>query len=237
MARKLKVLGIIPARGGSKGIKNKNIVLVDGKPLISYTLQAVKESELLTRCIVSSDSIEILEICKAAGADIPFVRPTELAGDKTPTLPVIQHALEQLDEEYEAVMILQPTSPLRNGDDIDAAINLLAKDALADSVISVCKVGDNHPARMKEIVNGVLTDPPFAEESEGQRRQDLPPLYLRNGAIYLTRTETIISHHTFKGKRSLAYIMPDERSVNIDSSLDLLLFEALLKNRKGVGKY
>lgn len=228
-----KVLGIIPARGGSKGIRNKNIVQLAGKPLIAYSLEAAQSSRLLSRCIVSTDSEEIAGICKALAADVPYLRPAELAQDNTPTLPVIQHALKILDEKFDAVMILQPTSPFRSSDDIDNAIEMLAVHPEADSIISVVKVGDNHPARMKCIQDGWLVDPSFAEEVEGQRRQDLPELFLRNGAIYLTRTEVITEQNSLKGGKSLAYIMPELRSVNIDSEIDLLLARAVAEKNAG----
>ncbi|MBA4388470.1 MAG: N-acylneuraminate cytidylyltransferase [Verrucomicrobia bacterium] len=224
----MKVLGIIPARGGSKTVPRKNICLVAGKPLIVYSVECAKRSAGLARCIVSTDSPEIADLCRQAGADVPFLRPAELAGDATPTLPVLLHALDHLTEAYDAVMILQPTSPLRQPGDVDSAIRLLDSDPSADSVISVVKVGDHHPARMKQIRAGVLIDPPFAESMEGQRRQDLSEYYLRNGAIYLTRTQVLRQQGSLKGRKSLAYVMPEERSVNIDGQMDLLLAEALL---------
>lgn len=222
-----KVLGIIPARGGSKGIKKKNLAPLVGKPLIAYSIESALAANSLHRTIVSTDSEEIAEVCKALGADVPFMRPAVLAQDDTPTLPVIQHALDTLQDTFDAVMILQPTSPFRSPADIDAAVEMLAANADADSVISVVKVGDNHPARMKLIRDGWLVDPSFAEETEGQRRQDLPEMFLRNGAIYLTRTEVIMKQNSLKGKRSLAYVMPELRSVNIDSEMDLLVAKAV----------
>ena len=224
----MRVLGIIPARGGSKAIPDKNIVLICGKPLICYTIEAAQKSRLLTRCIVSTDSEKIADVCRKAGADIPFMRPSELAGDDAPTLPVLLHALDALQEAYDAVMILQPTSPLRLTLDIDNSIDLLSNNSYADSVISVVKVGDHHPARMKFIEKGYLMDPPFAEAFEGQRRQDLHPCYLRNGAIYLTRTKVMREQRTLKGERCLAYVMPEDRSVNIDSHLDVKMAQTLI---------
>lgn len=228
----MKVLGLIPARGGSKGIPDKNIIPVDGQPLIAYTIRAANEAKRLKRFIVSTDSERIAVVCRKLGADVPFLRPVELAQDDTPTLPVVLHALNYLKETYEAVMILQPTSPLRSVEDIDRAVEMLEADPKADSVISVFKVGDNHPARMKFIRDGVLFDPPFAEQMEGQRRQDLPDIYLRNGAIYLTRTAVIMEQGSLKGKKSLALVMPEIRSVNIDSSIDLIVAEAFLREHK-----
>lgn len=224
----MKTLGLIPARSGSKSVPNKNIVMLCGRPLIAYTLEAAARASHLDRCIVSTDAEEIAAVCRAHGGEVPFLRPKELAADDTPTLPVVLHALETLGESYDAVMVLQPTSPLRTSQDIDAAISLLDANPVADSVISVVKVGDHHPARMKYLEDGYLVDPSFAEAHEGQRRQDLLPLYLRNGAIYLTRTRVLLDQKTFKGRRSLAYVMPEERSVNIDGPFDLWVAEAAL---------
>lgn len=227
----MKVLGVIPARGGSKGIVDKNIVPLHGRPLIEYTLRAAEKS-LLTHCVVSTDSKIIAGVVERLGGNIPFMRPAELARDDTPTLPVLLHVLDMLPEKYDALMILQPTSPFRTSKDINAAIDMLNADNEADSVISVVPVGDHHPARMKRIVNGVLVDPPFAEAREGQCRQDLEPLYLRNGAIYLTRISVLRTQQSIKGKRSLAYVMPEDRSINIDSRVDLMCAQGLFTNNR-----
>lgn len=228
----LTVLGLIPARGGSRGFPGKNIAPLGGLPVIAHSIRAAAAARRLTRTIVSTDDPVIAETCRRHGADVPFLRPAELARDDTPTLPVLLHALAALKEPYDAVMILQPTSPLRLPADIDAAVQLLERDPAADSVISVVAVDDNHPARMKRIEDGVLVDPPFAEAFEGQRRQDLPPLYLRNGAIYLTRTPVLTGRHSIKGDRCLAYVMPRERSINIDQPLDIVFAEALIARQE-----
>jgi len=229
MASRLSILGLIPARGGSKSIFKKNIAMLLGKPLIAYTIECARKAGSIDMVVVSTDSPEIADISRKCGGEVPFMRPDALAGDAAPALPVIIHALDNLQKSFDAVMLLQPTSPLRLPEDIDAAIKMLESDAGADSVISVVKVDDHHPARMKQIVDGVLIDPPFAEAMEGQRRQDLPEYYLRNGAIYLTRVSVLRQQKSLKGRRSLAYIMPADRSVNIDSPLDLLLAETILR--------
>jgi CMP-N-acetylneuraminic acid synthetase len=228
----MRVLGVIPARGGSKGVPGKNIRPLHGLPLICYSI-CTAASSALARTIVTTDSPDIARAAIACGGDIPFMRPTELAADDTPTLPVILHALDVLQENFDAVMILQPTSPLRTSEDIDAAISLLAGDPSADAVISVVKVSDHHPARMKILRDGVLYDPPFMEEVEGLRRQDLPEYYLRNGAVYLTRTAVLWEQQSFKGRKCLGYLMPEDRSVNIDSELDFMLVNAILGMRQG----
>jgi CMP-N,N'-diacetyllegionaminic acid synthase len=229
----MRTLGIITARGGSKGIPDKNIVPLDGKPLVAYTIAAARAARRLDRCIVSTDSDRIAAVCRAHGADVPFMRPAALARDETRSIDVVRHALETVGEVYDAVMVLQPTSPLRTGSHIDAAIALLEAHPDADAVISVVDVEDHHPARMKRIEDGYLVDPPFAEAVEGQPRQQLPPFYVRNGAIYLTRTAILLETGLLKGRRCLAYVMPPEVSVNIDGLLQLHLAEAILKATGG----
>jgi CMP-N-acetylneuraminic acid synthetase len=224
----LRTLGIITARGGSKSIPEKNIVALAGKPLVAYTIAAAQAAARLTRCIVSTDSPKIADVCREFGAEAPFLRPDALARDDTRSIDVVLHALDSVAEPYDAAMVLQPTSPLRTGRDIDAAIELLEAHPEADSVISVVDVDDHHPARMKEIKDGYLIEPPFAEDVEGRPRQQLPRYYLRNGAIYLTRVAALRETRLFKGRRSMAYEMSAEASVNIDGLLQLRVAEALL---------
>jgi CMP-N-acetylneuraminic acid synthetase len=161
------------------------------------------------------------------GGDVPFLRPAELATDHAETIDVVLHAMSAVEDEYDAVMTLQPTSPFRVVDDIDTCIRLLAENPTADSVISVVAVGGHHPARMKYLEDGFLIDPTFCEARENQPRQELRPMFIRNGAIYLTRSTTL-QVRSFKGKRSLGYEMPVERSVNIDEMHDLRFAESLL---------
>jgi CMP-N,N'-diacetyllegionaminic acid synthase len=217
----MKVLGLIPARGGSKGVPGKNKKLLAGKPLIVHTIEAAKPS-LLAKTIVSTDDLVIANLSRLAGVEVPFIRPENLASDTAKSIDVAKHALlimEEKDGEYDAVMILQPTAPFRTTQDIDAAIRLMEANPLSDSVISVVDVGGHHPARMKYIQDGKLIDPPFAEQYESQNRQELSPVYIRNGAIYLTKRETLL-HNSFKGQTCVAYVMPNDRSANIDTIHD-----------------
>lgn len=165
---------------------------------------------------------------------MPFLRPIELAGDDVPTLPVLQHVirkLEQAGDFYDAILTLQPTSPLRQVGDIDGAIELLEESG-ADSVISFVDVGERHPARMKKIMpDGQVVDPPFAEAVEGQPRQQLERLYLREGSIYLTRRSVVMDQASIKGSDCRAWIIPEERAVNIDTPLDLMLAEQIMKSQ------
>ena len=227
----MKVLGVMPARGGSKGVPKKNVKLLGGKPLIAYSIEAARAAKRLTRVIVSTDDEEIAEVSRRWGADAPFLRPAELATDAAKAVPVIQHALEEMERRddlvYDAVLMLQPTTPFRTGADIDRAIEILEKTG-ADSVISVVDVEGHHPARMKYLEDGRLIDPDFCEAYENQPRQELRPMYLRNGMIYLTRREVMRSG-SFKGSDCRALIVETHRSVNIDTPLDFELAEFLYK--------
>lgn len=228
----MNILGVIPARGGSKSVPRKNITLIHGKPLIAYTIEAAQHSRLLTHFLVSSDDPEIIAVARKYGAPVPFVRPAELATDIAPTLPVVQHAVGEMERmhgiTYDFVVLLQPTTPLRLPEDIDAALEKLVATG-ADSVISVCDVGAYHPARMRMIEDDRLVELPVREPKEMARRQDLPPVYIRNGAIYAVRRDVVMLQNTMSGGDCRPYIMPEERSVNVDSMLDLLLAEILLR--------
>jgi len=210
----------------------KNIVPLLGKPLLAYTLEAALASKRLARTVLSTDDPEIAEVGLRWGAEVPFFRPPGLAGDDVPTLPVLQHAVRELEargDNYDAILTLQPTNPLRRAQDIDGSIELLERSR-ADSVISFVDVGERHPARMKWIDSeGRVSDPPFAEEFEGQPRQQLGKFYLREGSIYLTRRSILMEQNYLKGKDCRAWIIPPERALNIDSFLDLLVTEQILK--------
>lgn len=230
-----RILAVIPARGGSKGVPRKNVRMVGSKPLIAYTITAAAAlKDQFHRLIVSTDDNEIAEIALKYGAEVPFMRPAELAGDKVPMVPVLQHAvlaIEEMDQiALDWVLLLQPTCPFRAPEDIQAALDL-ALTGGCDSVISVVRVLAYHPILMKKIENNRLL--PFAiEEIEGTRRQDYsPPAYMRNGCIYLTRRDTLIQTNSIWGKVIRPYIMPEDRSVNVDSELDMKLVEMLLQER------
>jgi CMP-N,N'-diacetyllegionaminic acid synthase len=230
----LKVLGIIPARGGSKGIPRKNLVLLLGKPLLAYTAESALSARLLTRTVLSTDNEEIARVGRQLGLEVPFMRPPELARDDTPTIPVLQDVVRRLQQDgdtYDAVLTLQPTNPLRRPEDIDGSIELLHRTA-ADSVISFVATGEKHPARMKLIdADGRVSDPFFAEQYEGQRRQELSTLYLREGSIYLTRRDVLMEQNSLKGSDCRAWLVPEERACNIDTPFDLFIAEQMLTYR------
>jgi CMP-N-acetylneuraminic acid synthetase len=228
----MQVLGVITARGGSKGIPKKNIALLMGRPLLAYTADAALAACRLTRVVLSTDDPEIAEAGRRCGIEVPFLRPAELARDSTPSIPVMQDVVRRLESEgarYDATFLLQPTNPLRTADDIDGAVDLLERTG-ADSVISFVDAGERHPARMKSIdASGRVIDPPFAEPFEGMPRQQLPKLYLRDGSVYLTRRDVLMDGNSLKGVDCRAWIMPEERAWNIDSPFDLFLVEQMLR--------
>jgi CMP-N-acetylneuraminic acid synthetase len=230
-----KVLAIIPARGGSKGVPRKNIRMVNGKPLIAYTIEpALAVKDRLHRLIVSTDDEEIAAIAREYGAEVPFMRPADLGGDKIPMVPVLQHAVKTVEEmdgvKIDWVLLLQPTCPFRLPEDILAALDLAAEGG-CDSVISVVRVLSHHPILMKKIENNQLL-PFMIEEVEGTRRQDYaPPAYMRNGCIYLTNRDNLLKNNSIWGKIIRPYVMPEERSVNVDSELDMKLVEFMLESR------
>ena len=228
----LKILGIIPARGGSKGIPKKNIYPAAGIPLIAYTLREVEKTKLLNTCIVSSDDSEIIDIAKKYGGKSPFVRPAELATDQAASWDVALHGLRFMESQgslYDAVMLLQPTCPLRLATDIDGAIEMLDQNPSADSVVSVCKIEDPHPVKTFQMTQGLLK--PFLPDQwkENLRRQDLPETYFLNGAIYCVRKNVLLQQKSLWGRKTLPYLMPPERSVNIDKMMDIHYLEFLLK--------
>lgn len=225
-----RVLGLIPARSGSKGVKNKNIRELGGKPLIAYTIETAKKCPLITRLICSTDAPAIAEIARSLGAEVPFLRPQELATDIAPSLLVAQHALAWVEkaegQPYDYLLLLQPTAPFRSAEDIDQAFKIIEKTN-ADSVVSYVEEKHAHPVRMKKMVDGLM-QPYCLPEPEGSRRQDFEPAYLRNGAIYLSKRQIVMEQHSLYGKNSRPYIMPADRSVNIDEEIDLQMAAHLL---------
>lgn len=213
-----KVLGIIPARGGSKGIPRKNIKLLAGKPLIAWTIEEAKKSQYLDRLILSSEDPEIITTAKSWGCEAPFVRPAELARDDTPGIEPVIHALYQLSEHYDYVVLLQPTSPLRTTGDIDCCIRYCLQEG-APACVSVSLI-DKHPYWMYTIDEHHRLHPLFPASQSIQRRQDLPPLHIENGAVYVAQKDFLLNKKSFTTEETLAYIMPPERSWDIDNESD-----------------
>lgn len=230
----MNVLGVITARGGSKRIPKKNIKELLGKPLIYYTIKAALASKLMTKVILSSDDDEIIGIGKDIGVEVPFKRPRELADDTTPTIDVLIHAVNYVEKNQsffpDIIVVLEPTSPLRTTEDIDKALEKHIETD-ADSVVSVVKTDHEHPIRAKKIENDMLYDY-CLEEKEGVRRQDLPPAYFRDGAFYSVKRDVLMKEHRLYGNVTRPYIMPPERSIDINSELDFKLAEILMNEER-----
>lgn len=230
-----KTVGLIPARAGSKGIPNKNIALLAGQPLIAYTIQAAIESRLLSRVLVSTDSPTIAQIAKKCGAEVPFLRPAELARDDTPRLPVVRHAVEYLErtEGYkpDLIVTLQPTSPLRRAEHIDSAIEMLV-DMGADAVFSVCEA-EHSPYWMRGVDDDGRLVPLLSGSEAYLRRQDLPVVYRLNGAVFAETYEAVCGDRPHADLDTRALVMERWESVDIDEELDLRLAEMQLSARMG----
>ncbi len=216
----MKVVGIIPARGGSKGIPGKNIKLLGGKPLIQYTVEAALQSASLEKIIVSTDSQAIATVAQQLGAEVPFIRPMELAQDDTPTLPVIQHALrwlEQKGEQYDAVCLLQPTTPFRPVGFIDRAIEKF-KQGNADSLISVLPVpSEYNPHWVFESNSKGFLEIATGEKQIIPRRQELPSAYIRDGAIYITKVQIVFELNSLYGNLIDFIVSEESNHVNLDT--------------------
>jgi len=231
MFKRKTILALVPARRGSKGIPDKNIKMLDGKPLIAYTIGAAKKSKYIDAVIVSTDSKKIAEISQKYGAEVPFIRPKELATDSAKSINVILHAMNWIEnhtnKKYNYLILLQPTSPFRSSMDIDKAIEeIINKEK--DALVSVCEVSEN-PYWMKVIdEEGNLKD--FIEGEENySRRQDLPKVYILNGAIYIAKWEVLKEDKSFYRRECRPFIMSKEKSLDIDNPLDFEFAVFLMK--------
>jgi len=222
----VKVLAVIPARGGSKGIPRKNIKKLGGKPLIAWTIEAALKAPSINRVIVSTDDEEIAAVAEQFGAEVPFKRPIAIARDDTPGLDPVLHAIEN-SPDSDWVLLLQPTSPLRSVDDIEGIIKLCQEKG-ALSAVSVTEVG-KHPFWMYQRSSDMRLQPLIPNRGEIMRRQDLPSVYVLNGALYLARPDWLIENQGFIGPETLGYVMPVERSVDLDTPLDWLWVEYLIE--------
>ena len=230
-----KILGLITARGGSKGLPGKNIKALGGKPLIAWTILAALESQSFDRVVVSTDDAVIAETGKGWGAEVPFLRPVELAQDSSPHILSSEHALMWLKEHEgylpEWVMLLQPTSPFRSASDIRASIKLGKSDGV-EAVVSVCEV-KHHPFLTYRL-NPDNRLVPFMEYNlKYTRRQDLPEAFATNGAIYLNRTASLLKNRKYVPVGTLPYVMAVERSFEIDTACDFSIAECLMRQKQG----
>lgn len=222
---------MVPARGGSKGLPGKNIAPLCGKPLITYTFESAKGCNRIDRLIVSTDDPAIASVAERSAVVVPFLRPPHLATDRSLSIDVIRHALEFQEnlegKNYDFVVMLQPTTPLKTSEDIDAAIEKLLESG-CDSVVTMVNVGAHHPARMYRIEEDRLVG--VMDEGITMRpRQELPDIYIRNGAVYACRRDVLYRHNSLLGPDTRPVVMPPERSVNIDGPIDLVLAEHYLR--------
>ena len=226
-----KFICIIPAREGSKGVKNKNIKLLGGKPLIYWTIKEALKIKEFSKVLVSTDSKKIQNISKRFGADCPFLRPKNISQDKSLTIDVIKHAVKYLEaknfDKFENIVLLQPTSPFRKKIDIQNAIQKFLKIKKASSLISVVAVGDFHPARMYYMNNDILKKNKLSETRAGKPRQKLKTMYLRNGAIYIIKKKNL--NGNFIGALPFGFLMPKNRSLNIDDNYDFEIAKNYIK--------
>jgi len=229
-----KVLGLVLARAGSKGLPGKNTKLLCGKPLIAWSIEAGLASKYIDDLAVSTDGDEIASVSKQYGAQVPFIRPPELASDGASSVSAILHTLDYLEEHgrcYDLVVLLEPTSPLREASDIDAALELLVEKN-ASSVVSVCKAEAIHPSfmfKMHSTTNQLL---PFTgAQPNTLRRQDIQPVFFLDGTIYCSTPKKIREKNGFYHDETLAYVVPKWKSLEIDDADDFLMVEAVMKSR------
>lgn len=221
----MSLLAVIPARGGSKGIPRKNIKSLCGKPLISWTIDTAKQAKCIDRIIVSTDDDEIARLAKDLEVDVPFLRPKELSTDDAPSIATVLHVINKFPD-YEWVMLLQPTSPLRSVGDIEGIWELCTKEG-ASSAASVSEVTD-HPHWMYQKNTRGYLEPLLNHHVPSNQRQKLPDTYVLNGAIYLARSKWLMEHGKFIGQDTLGFIMPQDRSIDIDTTFDWSLAEFLI---------
>lgn len=228
MINGLRVLAVITARGGSKGVVGKNLRPIGGRPLIGWTIDEAAKSKYIDRTILTSDDDAIIDFALAEGCEAPFVRPDHLATDEATSLDVVRHALDEEGAGFDLLVLLQPTSPFRTARDIDAAVDkMLAEDAR--TCISVCEVSKS-PHWMFEIKDGERLTPVLKVEDvpRNTRRQDLPPVYIVNGAVYVAYIADLLGDGNFIDDDTVGYIMPVDRSLDIDHELDLKVAELML---------
>lgn len=234
MFKKKKILCVIPARSGSKGIRNKNIKKLGGHPLIAWPIKTALKSRYLDMVLVSTNSLKISKIAKKFGAEVPFLRPKKLASDTATTVNVIKHAIKFLSKElyiFDYVLCLEPTSPLTSSNDIDNAIKILSKNySKANSIVSVSYCSSQHPEYLFNIKNNNLLKR-YLDKKKYLRRQDLKKCYFLDGSLYLSKVNSLLSNNSFITKKTMAFIVPKYKSYEIDDRIDLLIYKSLIKKK------
>ncbi|GER94597.1 acylneuraminate cytidylyltransferase family protein [hot springs metagenome] len=229
MYKDKSILAIIPARGGSKGLPRKNIKLLLGKPLIAWTIEQALNSKYIDRLIVSTEDEEIAEISQKYGAEIPFLRPKELAQDDTPTIDVIDHVIMKLNQQYDITLLLEPTSPIRRKNDLDKAVEKFIDNYdIFDSLVTLGEIHLENPIIVKRIKNDFVR--PFIENDvKITRRQDYPKAYFPYGVAYLAKTDFLLKNKTFYGDKTGYLIIERYQCYEIDDIYDFIAVESIMK--------
>lgn len=229
----MRVLAIIPARGGSKGLPGKNIRPLCGKPLIGWTIEQAQQSKYIDEIFVSTDSQEIADVAETFGVSVPDLRPAELASDTATSASFVIYTIEKLKsegKEFDYIILLEPTSPLRTAQDIDSSIEILKTNPEVQSVVGVCKAECAHPAFMVRIdSNGILA--PYLDQMRAVRRQDIGDLYYFEGTVYVSTIDAFLEKESFYHDKTLPYIVPKSRAFEIDDQEDWFIIESIIKNR------
>lgn len=223
-----KVLAVIPARGGSKGLPGKNIKALQGKPLIAWSIDLATQSDMIDRVVVSTDDVAIADVAKAAGADVPFLRPAELASDSSPTKDALIHCLDNLDESYDILVLLQPTSPLRTKETMEACISLCAESD--KTVISVSQSKKAVEWMFYRHENGF--EYVLGNGNQPSRRQDCPPVYFVDGCVYCMPMKGFKDSPVIFDEHALTVVSEEQESVDIDTISDFEYCEYLLKGKE-----
>ena len=229
------VLAVIPARGGSKGLPKKNILPLVDKPLIAWSIEVGKESKYIDKLIISTDDKKIVDVAESYRCEVPFIRPEKLSSDEAATIDVLIHAFKYFTENnevYDYLILLEPTSPLRDSNDIDIAMDMLDSNReRADSIVGVAKVEATHPVFDVRINDGGLIEPYATENFSTFRRQEIEDLYHFEGSLYISDTKVLLKEKTFYHERTLPYIVPRWKSLEIDEMVDMITAEALINNK------
>lgn len=236
MIEDLSVLAVIPARAGSKGLAQKNLLNLNGHPLVAWSIMAGLESKYIDSVLVSTDSCEIQEIAQEYGAEAPFLRPSKLAQDNSSSYKVVEHAIHFLREnqgrEYDYIALLEPTSPLRTAEDIDEAILLLHQNKEATSVVGIGKCENQHPDFLVSKNNAGFISNYGKKKLAHRRRQELSKVYFLEGSIYLSRSESLEKEKSFYQKKTIGLEFPKWKNYEIDDIIDFMIIERLFDAKK-----
>ena len=230
MYKNRTVLCLIPARGGSKGVPKKNIKNLYGKPLIAWSIQHARSSSYIDRIIISTDDREIADVAQAYGGEVPFLRPKYLSTDNAATMDVVLHAIKYIEKKniYDILVLLEPTSPLREASDIDQAIEHLIDSKKAESIVGVGKVENVHPSFLVKLYNNYLRSY-INKNFKVIRRQEIETLYFFEGSLYIAYIACLKNRKSFYHEKSLGYVMPKWKTFEVDDQIDFIIIEALMK--------